>query len=124
MLQLYQLSDYERLAGWFSGWQCAPPHIDTLPATGFIVGDVMAGWIYLTNSRMALIENVVSNPSSTREERESSFPLLIGALLVVARDAGYDHIRSTTTSPMVMDIGVRFGAGVSQKTIVEINGVM
>ena len=65
-------SDYKTLVKWWDwwpGWQ-APP-LTLLPDTGLIVEKngigIVAGYIYMTNSKAALFDWVISNP----EYRES-----------------------------------------------------
>jgi hypothetical protein len=64
----YTDADYDVIAPWFvaHGWQQAP-HRTILPPTGFIIegddGKILAGaFLYLTNSPLAFLEWLVTNP--------------------------------------------------------------
>ena len=64
-------TDYDDiLVGWWKGWKWTPPTRDFLPENGeggFIVLDgdtpVCAGFVYITNSKVAWCEFIISNPN-------------------------------------------------------------
>ena len=90
-------SDYEQiLVGWWKDWKWEPPLKDFLPddgKSGIIIYDnntpVCAGFIYMTNSKVAWVDWIISNKKYTNKSgRKASLILLIEALTNVAKRAG------------------------------------
>ena len=91
--------DYESiLVKWWKDWGWTPPPKDFLPETGLIVNkdgvDICAGFIYLTNSKVALTEFVVSNKEYKESDRSDALQFLLDCILVLAEDSGckYAHV--------------------------------
>ena len=91
--------DYENiLVKWWKDWGWTPPPKDFLPETGIIISkgdvDICAGFIYLTNSKVALTEFVVSNRDYREEDRSDAVQLLLDCIVAIAEDNGckYAHV--------------------------------
>ena len=93
-------SDYDNiLTGWWQDWRWTPPAKDFLPDNGtggMIVFDgdipVCAGFIYVTNSKVAWVDWIISNKNYTdREGRRLALRLLIQALtnISISSDSKY-----------------------------------
>ena len=65
---------------------------------GFIVEKnnigVVAGFVYMTNSKAALLEWIISNPEYRESDRKDAIELLINAVEHVLKDQGIKHIFS------------------------------
>ena len=91
--------DYSTLVKWWDAWPKwqAPPK-DFLPDTGFIVEknniSIVAGFVYMTNSKAALFEWVISNPEYRESDRKDAIELLINAVEQVLKDQGIKHVFS------------------------------
>lgn len=79
-------SDWETLCSWWDEWpEWQNPPRDFLPDNGkgglMVEKDVpiVAGFIYYTNSKGALLEWVVSNPDYKEADRKQAIALLINA---------------------------------------------
>tara|TARA_R100000900_G_scaffold136302_1_gene114220 strand:- start:761 stop:1171 length:411 start_codon:yes stop_codon:yes gene_type:complete len=90
-------SDYKQiLVGWWKDWKWEAPVKDFLPDEGkggLIVYEdkipVCAGFIYMTNSKVAWVDWIISNKDYTdRVNRKAALALLIDALTRVAQSAG------------------------------------
>lgn len=90
--------DYDSiLVEWWKGWRWTPPSRDLLPENGCggIIAskdgvNICAGFIYMTNSKTAWIEYIVSNPNyKDRADRNEAIELVISVLSLVAKDKGY-----------------------------------
>ena len=90
-------TDYEDiLVGWWKDWKWTPPLKDFLPSDGkggVMVLDndipVCAGFVYMTNSKVAWVDWIISNKKYTNKSgRKASLILLIEALTNVAKSAG------------------------------------
>jgi len=89
-------ADYENiLLKWWKdwGWQATPK--DFLPETGVMVSkgdeDICAGFVYFTNSKVALTEFVVSNKDYKENDRGDAIDLLIDCIVEIADENGYKY---------------------------------
>jgi hypothetical protein len=94
-------NDYDDLlVGWWKDWGWEPAPKDFLPdeAKGGIMvmdGDipVCAGFFYLTNSKVAWVDFVISNKQYRKKpDRSKAITLLIVALTTICTDLGYKFI--------------------------------
>jgi len=96
-LRPLEKEDYDNtLLGWWKEWGWTPPERDFLPDDGkggLMVLDkktpVCAGFIYNTNSKVALVEWVISNKNYKKNpERKEALKLLINSLTNICKDSG------------------------------------
>jgi len=93
-------TDYNTLVKWWNGWkEWNPPSREFLPDNGtggFIVEKnnkpIVAGFVYSTNSKAALLEWIVSDPEYRDNDREMAIELLITASENVCKDMGYKYM--------------------------------
>ncbi len=90
-------TDYDDiLVGWWNQWGWMPPQRDFLPNDGkggIIIYDkdipVCAGFMYLTNSKVAWVDWIISNKEYTnREQRKDAIKLLVSALTEICKKSG------------------------------------
>lgn len=111
-------SDYEdTLLGWWDEWGWEPPTRDFLPDNGcggIIVLDegvpVCAGFIYLTNSKVAWVDWIVSSKSYRKKpQRRNAIGLLIETLTNIAKNNGnkfsYALIKNNNLINTYKDLG-------------------
>lgn len=90
-------SDYETLVEWWNAYDFPPPPREILPSTEYGLCGIMiedeedeeycAGFVYFTNSPIAWIEFIISNPLvENKELRVEMIRELISKLTDVARD--------------------------------------
>lgn len=105
-------NDYETiLTEWWKGWRWTPPSREMLPQNGtggVIVSidgeDICAGFIYFTNSSMAWLEYIVSNPSyKERGNRKIALKKLINVLSSLANDNGFKYIYTSLKNKHLID---------------------
>ena len=89
-------SDYITISKWWKAWKWPVLPKTFLPDTGFIVEKnnigVVSGYVYMTNSKAALLEWIVSNPEYRESDRKDAIELLIQAVERVLKDQGVKHI--------------------------------
>jgi len=76
---------------------------------GYMADGRVAAWLYLTNSGIAMIENVISDPHSVPSLRRQSLQKLIGFLVDTATALGYTTIIGVTKNKGILDISRKFG---------------
>ena len=93
-------SDWETLVQWWYEWpEWVNPPKDFLPDNG--IGGLMvekndlpivAGFIYFTNSKGALLEWIVSNPKYKKQDRKDAIELLIMGAEEVCKAQGFKYM--------------------------------
>jgi hypothetical protein len=90
-------SDYDDiLVGWWEQWKWEAPQRDFLPNDGkggIIVYDketpVCAGFMYLTNSKVAWVDWIISNKKYTKKpQRKDAIKLLVSSLTDICKKTG------------------------------------
>lgn len=86
-------NDYQQLLGWWKFWRFGAPPKECLPEDGrcglMITKDgidICAGFIYFTNSKIAWIEFIVSNPEYKAKDRQNAIEILITELSNIIRN--------------------------------------
>ena len=121
-------NDWPTLQKWWDSWKgwVAPPR-DFLPDNGtggFMVENnktpIVAGFIYFTNSKGALLEYIVSNPEYREEDRDNAIELLITAAENVLKDQGYKYVFSIGRNKNLINKHKKLGWTVDEKPSHEI----
>ena len=110
--------DWSILEEWWSGWpdSLAPPK-DSLPGNGtdgIIIEDngkpVIAGFIYQTNSKLAMLEGLISDPNyKDRKKRDVAVHTLLLCLQEAAKIMGYKYIFGMTENKRITNLRTKFG---------------
>jgi hypothetical protein len=86
-----QESDWDTLQSWWTKWEWPEMNRDLLPLNGLgglIIfkneTPVVSGFLYLTNSNVAWMEWIISNPEYKENDRKEAIELLIKELENVA----------------------------------------
>lgn len=92
------------VAQWWNAhdWPEIPPEF--LPTTGMIVPDVAAGFLYFTDSKVAMIEWIVSNPKAKNRDVYEAIVDIIRGLKSKARAEGYEAIFSYTKAKGLLKV--------------------
>jgi N-acetylglutamate synthase-like GNAT family acetyltransferase len=91
--------DYDSLVEWAKWFKFPYPPKEMLPnnGTGGIMVtkdgiDVCAGFIYTTNSKIAWLEWIVSNPEYRNKDRQEAIKILIDGLCNIAQSLGFKAV--------------------------------
>ena len=111
-------TDYEEvLVEWWKQWNWQAPQKDFLPDDGrggIIVYDgetpICAGFIYLTNSKVAWVDWIISNKEYTKKpERRKAISMLVESLTNISKNVGnkycYALIKNQSLIKTYEDIG-------------------
>lgn len=95
-------NDYEQFLRWWKWFRFPAPSIEFLPENGLgglVVSkddmDICAGFLYLTNSKIAWIEYIVSNPDYRSKDRTDALKILIQELVLIGIERGYECFYTT-----------------------------
>lgn len=117
-VRILNSSDYDEiLVGWWKDWGFTPPSKDFLPdnATGgcmIMDGDepVCAGFLYMTNSKIAWVDWIISNKNYRKKpERAEAIPLLISTLTDIARNLGNKYAYSLMDNNRLIETYKKLG---------------
>lgn len=90
-IELVNEQNYEMLVEWWKGYSWSAIPFKMLPKIGFIVNNTVAGFIYSTDSKICMIEWIIGNPKSSKEERKIALDGLLAVLCSTAKELGYTH---------------------------------
>jgi len=106
-------TDYEDiLCQWWKDWRWTPPSRDFLPENGtggFIVYDgkepICAGFMYLTNSKAAWCDWIISNRHyKNRQNRRDGLELLVKAISDKAEQEGNKYIYALIKNKPLIEV--------------------
>jgi hypothetical protein len=127
-LRALKESDWDILLSWWKWWRWPELSKDVLPMNGtgglmVYKGDTLiaAGFLYLTNSKAAWLDWIVSNPEYREDDRKDSLALLIDGLETVAINEGCSTIISITRNKSLMDIHSKLGYTIDDNPSYEIS---
>lgn len=89
-IELVNEQSYKVLVEWWKGhsWPIIP--FNSLPKTGIIVDNTVAGFLYSTDSNVCMLEWVISNPKSEKLHRKECLDILFNELLSIAKNKGFE----------------------------------
>jgi hypothetical protein len=111
-------NDYhETLVGWWEQWGWVPPSLDFLPDNGkggvmIMDGDVpvCAGFMYLTNSKAAWVDWIISNKKYiNKPKRKEAIELLISSLTGICKSAGSKYCYALIKHPGLINTYKKLG---------------
>lgn len=97
------------ISEWFEARGLKPPPQETLSDMGYMADGRVAAWLYITNSSVAMIENIISDPNTVPSLRRQSLDKLIGFLVDTATALGYTTVLGITKHKGVLNLAQRFG---------------
>jgi len=121
-------SDWDTLVAWWDwwpGWTAPPKSFLSENGTGGLMVEkngipIVAGFIYETNSDVALFEWVVSNPKYKEKDRQDAIEKLIIDAEDTIKAMGYKRIFSIGKSKSLMNTHKKLGWFVDDKPSHEI----
>ncbi len=103
-----EASDMEAIDTWqaLHNWQIRS---DVLPETGFIIEGIAAGWVYETNSPVAILEPVIGNPLASKALRTEGLDRLLNHMVKWSQAQGYKHLVAATSHPSFINRSTDYG---------------
>ena len=119
--------DYETICKWWKWWRWPAIVRTVLPDNGkggFMVEKnnipIVSGFVYISNSEMAMLEYVVSNPKYREKDRKEAIELLITNAETVCKNMGITYMFSIGRSKNLMKTHEKLGWQVDKKPSYEI----
>lgn len=104
---------YEQMLEWLKDRKMPPIPLDYLPSIGRIVPDKCMGFIYQTDSKIALLETIISAVVLDRTDMSEAIDVCITALENDAKKLGFKLLWCSTFLPGMVDRGKNHGCIVS-----------
>ncbi len=131
-IRMLKDSDWNTLVKWWDSWpEWQAPAKDFLPDNGkggFIVEKqskpIVAGFLYTTNSKAALLEWIISNPEYREKDRKQAIELLIKGAENVCKNQGIRYIFSIGRSQHLINTHKQLGYTVDEKPSYEITKII
>lgn len=101
MIRRIKAKDFREIASWYKARKIDPPAWQELSETGWIADDRVAGWLFCTNSSVAIIEGIISNPATVPSLRRESLLKLTGFMVDTALLLGYSSIIAASKHPSI-----------------------
>lgn len=101
--------DFDEIEKWFFERDMRMPDVSLFPRVGFIVRGVAAGFIFYTDSLVAIIDGYISNPKSDARQRDEALDLITEALINNAKFHGIKVIKCDTPLDVVKKRALKFG---------------
>jgi hypothetical protein len=92
---------YELVERWLAGYGLPVPPRSFFSETGLVSGGICVGFLYLTNSRKAWIDQIVADKTSPRSDRSKALDELIEGLKRMAADEKVETLQVMTSGPLV-----------------------
>jgi hypothetical protein len=111
-------SDYDNiLVDWWKQWGWEPPQRDFLPDNGkggIIVYDqdtpICAGFMYITNSKVAWVDWIISNKQYTKKpHRKDAIKLLVSTLTGICKNTGSKYVYALIKSRHLIETYQQLG---------------
>jgi hypothetical protein len=111
-------SDYDNiLVDWWKQWGWEPPQRDFLPDNGkggIIVYDqdtpICAGFMYITNSKVAWVDWIISNKEYTKKpHRKDAIKLLVSTLTGICKNTGSKYVYALIKSRHLIETYEQLG---------------
>jgi hypothetical protein len=124
--------DWDTLVSWWSNWpKWQAPVKDFLPEDGkgglIVEKDnkpIVAGFIYLTNSKTALLEWIVSNPKYREADRKQAIELLITGAENLVKSLDYKYLFAVMQHKGLIETHEKLGWNKDNKPSYELTKVL
>jgi hypothetical protein len=124
--------DWDTLVSWWSNWpKWQAPVKDFLPENGkgglMVEKDnkpIVAGFIYLTNSKTALLEWIISNPKYREADRKQAIELLITGAENLVKSLEYKYLFAVMQHKGLIETHEKLGWNKDKKPSYELTKVL
>lgn len=97
----YIEEDLREVNRWYAMQELPVLEHEDMPAIGYIVPGVCAGFLYQTDSSMCMIDGYIANPEARGEKRKNALDAVTYLLITTAQDLNYKAIMAYTKTAAV-----------------------
>lgn len=99
---------YKAVASWYHARGLEAPIPEALPSLGYVVEGKIVGWVHRTDSDIAVIKTIMSNPKTLPSGRRQALETLVGVLLDSATNLGYTHVIVISDHPSTVKLASKY----------------
>jgi len=85
---------------------------------------IVAGFVYITNSKAVLLEWIISNPEYREDDRDMAITCLINTIESIIKEWGYKYIFSVGRTKALIDKHKELGYHVDDTPSYEITKIL
>ena len=119
---------FDKMAAWWNMRDCPVPEKVHLPKTGFLVyldrEPVCGGFLFQTDSDVAIIGHIVSNPTTSSRKRHEGLNALIRRLEVAAETLGFSLVGASANYMPLIERYQDLGYTVFDKDLVSVGKLL
>jgi hypothetical protein len=108
-MRLFEPDDYQVIQGWFSNRGMPWPPYQYLPKIGFIEDFYAAGFLIQTDTPIAMIDFIISNPAAPLRKRAESVESVVMALIEEAKQKKFKAICSNSRIHSIKNLAKSLG---------------
>lgn len=109
-VERYAADEHEaQVIEWCKGRDVPATVLKFRPEIGLIVPGYVVGFLYQTDSPIAIIEGVVANPDTEESERFTAIWDLWIEMIRIAKELGYQELWGYSAIPAMRDMCIRLG---------------
>lgn len=108
-IRKFEPEDYGQLVQWSADRDVGLPPLDALSTIGLIVDDVATGFLYFTNSSVALLEGFIANPKADKNDRDSAINWITLNLMDLAKANGVKVLKCESKIETVINRAYNLG---------------
>ena len=109
MVKRYMAADYADLVALFHSHNIPAPDMETLPTIGYIWPGVAAGFLYMTDSSIAIIDNFITGKQAERVAKDKALDEIVLALLAAAKASGSQIVKCDTNIHAIKQRATKHG---------------
>jgi hypothetical protein len=122
-IRRYDSEDYAQLCDWFAAHDLPSPKPNHLSGNGFICDGVAAGFLYMTDSAVCILDTYISNPKTDQEKRDRALNLITMHLIEFAKSVNFEVVLFSTSSDAVASRAKKFGFHEVRKETCYVKGI-
>ena len=100
-VRAYTDQDWEEVSMWYIERNLNPIPRKFLPSVGAIVPGIGCAYMYQTDGNFVILENCITNPRTTHEQRKEALDVIVASMLTTAPQLGFGTAIAFTTHPTV-----------------------
>lgn len=86
---------------WYIERNLNPIPRNMLPEIGAMVPGIACAYMYQTDGNFVILENFITNPRTTHEQRKEALDIIVSDMLATAKSLGFGTAFAFTTHPTV-----------------------
>ncbi len=102
-------SDFGEISSWWTKRNQHSPTREILPLHGRIIPGKAVGFLYKTDSAVAILDGFATNPEASESDRKSAMLKVAEYLVEDAKKAGIKILYGTTRNQYLISLAKKFG---------------